>query len=167
MPRPSRRPQSLDLFRPGLGEKEAEDGTQQEARRRQRWRRRGPYRRGWQQTGMAASAELIGQAGSQVIGGQGHRRADHPPADIGGKTLAGTAQVHRINPWQIIAPKTELGHGQQPDKENADLHDGEVGRGKDVKQQRSDNQVWQLEQAKQLTAADDLGRLKRPAGPDQ
>src|SRR4029077_6860961 len=68
-------------------------------------------------------------------------------------TLAGAAQMRRINRRQIIPPKTELGNGHGAQKENSPArHRGAPYRWQQHNQ-RNQNQPWNLKNVKQTFPA--------------
>ena len=104
---------------------------------------------------------------------------EHPSADVGGKALTGTSQVHRIHPRQVVAPETELCHREQPCQQHSDRHGGHgqfaqvertevdaeevsiLDAQEEPEHQRHHQQTWTLKHAQQRAAAEDSHRQQR------
>src|SRR5262249_46900484 len=83
---------------------------------------------------------------------------NHPAAHIGGKAFSRAPQVQWIDAGQVVAPETELGHGQKPDQENAAFQQIQVVQGGIKENDRQQDHPRNLEYAQQLAPAQNADR---------
>ncbi len=92
---------------------------------------------------------------------QGCGCSQHPPSHIRRKAFTGAAQVSRIERWQIISPKTELGDGYCAKNENSPGWDCGIPHGWKQDNQRDQQQPGNLKNVQQALSAKNKNRKNR------